>query len=98
MKEISKLDNIGCFFEQIGKTIQKLDDNFANEYGDVNVKGIAEILKLAGFGYQELKSAYETCLGKEFNIELGNDVLETLLKTILEILPKPKEDSPLITE
>ena len=87
MNQVSKLDQAGCFVEYLGKSIQKLDDNFGDENGDVKIKGLNNILKLAGFAYNEIQISYKDCLGKEFTIELGNDALEAILKTLLELLP-----------
>ena len=87
-KEMSKIDTFGCFLSKLGETIQKVDDKFADEDGNIRIKGINNILTFAGFTYIEFKDAYENCLGKEFTIDLDNEALETLIELVFNLLSK----------
>jgi len=82
---LSKSDKVGCFLTAIGNAVSELDEKFADAEGNIKISDVAEALEFAGFTYNRFKTAYEQCLGKEFNIAIPG-AAGKLIELILELI------------
>lgn len=86
-------DKVGCFLIKLGQTVSQLDEQFANEQGDIKIEDLQEGIKALGFVYTEFKSAYEDCLGKEFSIlENVSGPLGSIVELLLNLIVKQSQD------
>lgn len=88
----TKLGNVGCHTINLGELLGQIDSQVLTVEGDKIKIPIDKVPVLLGITWTKLKETFRECEGKELVIEFGDttstNMIETLLKFLLELLPK----------
>lgn len=92
----SKTDMLACALRQIADSIAKIDDNFADENGDVKIDSLDDGIKIATMAYSLIQEIYK-CYGKEFSVAIpgaGGKLIELILELLSTIGEKRANETP----